>query len=53
MKTFHVVKRSHNGVFQTYAIYANNRPFLEPGRGYKLGRRAAYAIVRLLNALSH
>lgn len=48
-QTFHVVAHHHNAVFRTYSIYANNRPYLVPGRGQTLGRREAYAITRLLN----
>lgn len=49
MKTFHVVRRAHNGSFVTYAIYANNKPFLVPARGKVLGRREAYALCKQLN----
>lgn len=51
---FHVVRLAHNDKFQTYAIYANNEPFLVPPResvvrGVVLGKREAYTITRLLN----
>jgi len=46
---FHAVRHAYNDQFTTYSIYVNNRPYLTPGRGYVLGRREAYAIVRLLN----
>lgn len=48
-ETFHVVKRLHGGKFATYAVYADNEPFLEPAAGKVLGRREAYAVARLLN----
>lgn len=57
---FHVVRLAHNGEFQSYAIYANNVPFLVPpwcsttprrfdATDLVLGKREAYAITRLLN----
>lgn len=51
MKTtiFHVVRHHHNDAFYTYSIYADNEPFLQPADGRVLGRRAAYAICKLLN----
>jgi hypothetical protein len=48
---FHVVKHSYNDVFTTYSVYINNKPFLKPLRGYKLGRFEAQRICLVLNSL--
>jgi hypothetical protein len=46
---YHVVKYSHNDVFTTYAVYVNNRVYLKPPKGRKLGRWAARKICQILN----
>lgn len=49
--TFHVVRHYFDDVLTTYSIFQNDQPYLKPPRGKRLGRRAAYQIARLLNAV--
>ena len=46
---FHVVAHSYDDVFETFAVYLNNRRYLVPPRGKPLKRAAAYRICALLN----
>lgn len=46
---FHVVRHAFNDVTTTYAIYANNEPFLVPTKATSLARREARWIADTLN----
>lgn len=51
MKHYHVVCHRYNGKFVTYSIYKDNEPYLMPEFKKVLGKKAAYAIAKLLNNL--
>lgn len=46
---YHVVAHHYDDELRTYSIYINNRPFVVPPKGVKLGRRAAHILCGFLN----